>query len=328
MLCIWTGVHLSGNECSSAGWACGREGARRRRRRRRRAPDASREWEHSQGPQTRWTAQAKAGLGRAPQIRVLATASPRADGAGGHARHRMRTFSRGLHLVAQLGCGWARPRTPQKDGSVATPRQPDAPARNCKLTPISPIPSPPCRTRSRCVSMRSPVTSAPTLSMTTTAPLPERAQTDLPLVPASDGQRPQDPPHVLQGKAVPQAHSPQGHPVQDGQGLAFRSGKASLRQEAVRCVTSTMTFRRRHDGTARDGTGRLTEKVARVCKQDTVVRPSPSSTRRPRRPRRSSSGSSAPSASTRCRWLSSAASTSSLVVTRSRRARRTSSFVS
>merc|ERR1712227_773934 len=49
-----------------------------------------------------------------------------------------------------------------------------------------------------------------------------------------DGQRPQDPPHVLQGKAVPQAHSPQGHPVQDGQGLAFRSGKASLRQEAVR----------------------------------------------------------------------------------------------
>merc|ERR1712080_724754 len=49
-----------------------------------------------------------------------------------------------------------------------------------------------------------------------------------------DGQRSQDPPYLLQGQAVPQAHPAQGHPVQDWQGLALRSGQASLRQEAVR----------------------------------------------------------------------------------------------
>jgi hypothetical protein len=54
-------------------------------------------------------------------------------------------------------------------------------------------------------------------------------------------------------------------------------------------------------------------------KQVTEDRPSPFSTRRRRPPRRLSSVLSAPCASTRCRWPSSAASTLSSAVTRSRR---------
>lgn len=53
--------------------------------------------------------------------------------------------------------------------------------------------------------------------------------------------------------------------------------------------------------------------------RDTEDRPSLCSTRRPRRPRRSCSDSSAPCASTRCRWRSNDASTSSSVETRRRR---------
>ena len=33
----------------------------------------------------------------------------------------------------------------------------------------------------------------------------------------------------LQGQGVPKAHPPQGHPVQEGQGLARRPGKATIR---------------------------------------------------------------------------------------------------
>lgn len=47
------------------------------------------------------------------------------------------------------------------------------------------------------------------------------------------GQHSQDPKHLLQGPGVPQAHPAQGHPVQGWQGLALRTGKATLRPQAV-----------------------------------------------------------------------------------------------
>lgn len=227
-------------------------------RRRRRAPDASREGERSQGAQTRRRHRRTQVSGGHRRSVCWLQSSLRTDGAGGHARHRMRAFlSRGLHLVANsvspsISTSTSTHRTSSRSNFE---RQPDAPASELQADPhfansLSTLQDS-VKVRVDAVT----VASAPTLVVTTTAPLPERAQTDLPLVPASDGQRPQDPPHVLQGKAVPQAHSPQGHPVQDGQGLAFRSGKASLRQEAVRCVTPTTTQMTGRDGAAADCKG-------------------------------------------------------------------------
>lgn len=54
---------------------------------------------------------------------------------------------------------------------------------------------------------------------------------------------------------MPQAHAPQGHPVQDGQGLALCAGKASLRQEAVRCVPARSPPPIRSPGLTQDGRG-------------------------------------------------------------------------
>lgn len=38
----------------------------------------------------------------------------------------------------------------------------------------------------------------------------------------------------LQGQGLPQTHSPQGHPIQEGQGFSLRAGKASLRPQTIR----------------------------------------------------------------------------------------------
>ncbi len=38
----------------------------------------------------------------------------------------------------------------------------------------------------------------------------------------------------LQGQDLPQTHTPQGHPVQEGQGLYLRARKASLRSQTIR----------------------------------------------------------------------------------------------
>jgi len=48
------------------------------------------------------------------------------------------------------------------------------------------------------------------------------------------GGRAEVPEDLLPGKRVPQAHPPQGDPVQDGQGLALCTGEAPLRSEAER----------------------------------------------------------------------------------------------
>lgn len=48
-----------------------------------------------------------------------------------------------------------------------------------------------------------------------------------PCSPRCLGQRPEDEEYLLQGEEVPEAHPAQGHPIQDGQGLAFRAGLVS-----------------------------------------------------------------------------------------------------
>ena len=105
------------------------------------------------------------------------------------------------------------------------------------------------------------------------------------------GQHSQNPPDLLQGQGVPQAHPAQGHPVQGWQGE--KSTTPLTRPISARptvyvnvSTSSGLTF------PLHNYRPLCTPRVSAVTtgsRAVTVVRPSPSSTRRPRPPRRLSS---------------------------------------
>ncbi|KAL4863735.1 hypothetical protein BDV12DRAFT_177151 [Aspergillus spectabilis] len=92
--------------------------------------------------------------------------------------------------------------------------------------------------------------------------------------------------------------------------------KPARRTASLRSATSTLSTRSPSTRLERPPYSPRVSAVTTVSRAVTVVRPSLSSTRRPRPPRRLSCVSSAPRARPRSSSLSSAASTSSWVVTR------------
>lgn len=94
------------------------------------------------------------------------------------------------------------------------------------------------------------------------------------------GQRSQNPPHLLQGQGLQEAHPAQGYPVQGRQGTTATTSNIShaYQRQQTHTIIPRLPFSPRVSA------------VTTASNPDTVVRPSPSSTRRPRRPRRSCSG--------------------------------------
>ena len=76
----------------------------------------------------------------------------------------------------------------------------------------------------------------------------------------------------LQGQGVPKAHPPQGHPVQEGQGLPRRPGKATIRPKAARLRWSAQARK----------SGMLGKVAASVCLTVPLFPHDRFSTRRPR----------------------------------------------
>lgn len=95
---------------------------------------------------------------------------------------------------------------------------------------------------------------------------------------ATTGQHPEDAQDLLQGQGMQEAHPAQGHPVQGWQGA-----------HPPNLDHPTPKHDKLTSHPKRPPSSRRVSVVTTVSSPVTVVRPSPSSTRRPRPPRRSSS---------------------------------------